>query len=92
MLHVYCIDWTWLWLVVSTIVHSLQTGLLTSELDISVIIEHIYIATNDCLYWCHVMWTIQSADIRGVTSFPADPKAIFAIPMKKSEVYSWPIK
>jgi len=32
MQHVYCIDWTCLWLVVSMIVNFLQTGLLTSEL------------------------------------------------------------
>jgi len=38
---VYCIDWTWLWLVVSTIVNSLQTGLLTSEL----------------VWYCRYSWT-----------------------------------
>jgi len=51
MHHVYCIDWTCLWLVVSMIVNSLQTGSeLRNWFDISVIIEHIYIATNDCSY------------------------------------------
>jgi len=69
---VYFIDWTWLWLVVCMIVHSLSENRFANVgpgFDIVVILGQIYTATNDCSCWRHVMCTIQSTDI-GVTLFP----------------------
>jgi len=52
------------------IVNSLQTfANFWTGFDIVVILRQIYFAINDCSCWRHVMWTIQSTDIRVVTSF-----------------------
>jgi len=57
MQHVYLFHWTWLWLFVSTIVNSLQTGLLTSELVLTLSL----FCTN--LYWNEWSLVLMSRDV-----------------------------